>query len=528
MSDSLESVATESVRGSFFLIAGSLIATGILAVESIFVARFLGPDFYGQYALSIVLPQLLFLFTDFGISQGLIRYTASLRQRGRMGEAARIIRSGALFRFLAGFVLFSINYFSADFFAAILLNRPDIGIYIRIASFSVLFQVLFSIANSVYVGLDRAEYSAFITNIQATCKSIVSIALVLAGFGVIGAVVGHVVGLAISGIAGAILVFLAIRRSVNEGSDDRVEFTENLRILISYGTPLYISILLVGFILPYQNLVLGILTSDADIGNFKAAVNFIQLITAVSIPITTALLPAFAKLDSSSKEHVRNLFQFANKYTTILMVPFVVLVMIFSAEIVQIVYESRYGTAGAFLSVYCLVYLLVGIGSLNLPSLFNGLGKTKTTLMQNLITFAIVLFLTPYLTSVFSVLGLISVLIVATAAGAVYGVYVARNDFNIALDMKSLTKIYLVAGLSSIPSLLFVHASPLPLLLSVMGGGFLYIFLYLTLIPLAGIVNEAELRILSRISRRVKLLGPLISILVRYEERIVQAKFRVI
>ncbi len=77
MADELVRIAEDSVRGSFFLISGTAVSTVIMAIASILIARFLGPELYGQYTLALVIPSLLFLFTDlpykgiFWVGQGL-------------------------------------------------------------------------------------------------------------------------------------------------------------------------------------------------------------------------------------------------------------------------------------------------------------------------------------------------------------------------------------------------------------------------------------------------------------------------
>ena len=42
----LEKVAEDSARGSFFLISGTALSTVIMAVSSILIGRFLGPELY--------------------------------------------------------------------------------------------------------------------------------------------------------------------------------------------------------------------------------------------------------------------------------------------------------------------------------------------------------------------------------------------------------------------------------------------------------------------------------------------------
>jgi O-antigen/teichoic acid export membrane protein len=71
MPNNLQKIAEDSARGSVFLIAGSITATIISAIAAIIVARLIGPPLYGQYTLSLTISQMLFLFTNLGIDQGL-------------------------------------------------------------------------------------------------------------------------------------------------------------------------------------------------------------------------------------------------------------------------------------------------------------------------------------------------------------------------------------------------------------------------------------------------------------------------
>lgn len=520
MEDNLTKVAEESARGGFFLASGSFTASAIMAITSIIVARFLGAEFYGQYILALVVPQLLFLFADFGISQGMSKFAASLRTQGKTSQAARIIKSGILFRAIVGLMVFLINFALADLFASVLLRRPELGFYVRIASLSILFQVISATAAAAYVAIDKTEYNAVSTNIQAIVKAIVSIGLVAAGFGIVGAVLGFVAGFIVGGMIGLGFLLIMLREKSSNKNGDPLSFNQGVMTLVRYGMPLYISALLVGFLSPYQNLILSIFTKDIDVGNFQVAVNLMTFITVVSIPITTALLPAFSKLDSTTNGKTKSFFIFANKYTTLLIVPIATALMILANEVVHTIYGSGYQTAGLFLAIYCSIYFLAGIGNLTLTSLFNGLGKTRIAFKISLISFIIVIPLTPFLTSLFGVPGLIISFVVASAVSTCYGMYVARRNFGITFGRNSLLKIYAVAAISSIPTLLFLRMLHLSSLLSLVSGGILYFAMYLTLTPLAGIVNRSELQTISRVTQKIRPLGPIVNPLLRYQQKI--------
>lgn len=522
MADELIQVAEDSARGGFFLISGTATSTGIMAIASILIARFLGPELYGQYTLALVVPQLLFIFTDLGINQGITKFTANLHAKGETNRLTKIIKYGLLLKASIGIVIFIINYALADFFASVLLQRPDLAFYIRIASTSVVFQVIFTTATSAFVGLDKTEYNALTSNIQAIAKTIISIALVLVGFSVAGAVIGYVASYIVAAVASASILFIILHEKQNNKNNHT--FTNDLKTLIRYGAPLFISLLFTGFTPLYQNVLLAIFTTDTDIGNYKAATNFATLITVVSIPITTALLPAFSKLDSSTTQKIKTFFKLANKYTAMLVLPIILLIIIFSGEIVQIIYGTAYKSASLFLATYSLLYLLVGLGYLTLSSFYNGLGETKTTLKISLITFLTLAILSPILTKTYNVIGLIIAFLIATVVGILYGSYIARTHFKIEFDTKSLIKIYSISILSSFAPLVLLQFSPLPKLFNMTAGALLYLFTYVTLTPIARVIDHSELQTAAGILQKIKPLAPIIAPLLRYQNKILSYK----
>ena len=521
MANDLMEIAAESTRGGFFLVSGTALSTIIMALASILVARFLGPELYGQYTLALVTPQLLLLFTDMGINQGLIKYTASLRQRGEMIRVVRIIKYGLLIKALSGITIFIISYVFSGTLASTILQRPDLTLYVRIASISVLFQAIFTTLTSTFVGLDKTEYNALATNVHAISKAIISISLVLLGFGLFGAILGHVASYIIAAITSVLLLTTVLNSLKNSSKEKGFNDSNEIKTLINYGLPLYISAILIGFIPYYQSIVLAIYTSDVDVGNFKAATNFIALMTVLTVPITTALLSAFSKLDSETTQKIRHFFKLANKYATLVILPITFLIIIFSSEIVQIIYGSTYQYAPQFLASYCLIYMLTGLGFLTLTSLFNGLGDTKTTLKISLITSFSVIVLAPLLTLNYKVYGLIISFIIANMFGTLYGARTAVKKLQVTFDKHSLFRIYLCSIFSAFP-VFMLKLTKLPNIASFIGGVVLYLSLYLTLIPLTKTITDAELATSDLIIQKVKFISFVMKPLLEYQRRILR------
>ena len=89
MPNDLEEAAERGVRGGFYLISGTTLATVIMAIAAILVGRLLGPEMYGDYNLAILPPQILVLFADLGINTGIIKFASSARYISEPGKTLR-------------------------------------------------------------------------------------------------------------------------------------------------------------------------------------------------------------------------------------------------------------------------------------------------------------------------------------------------------------------------------------------------------------------------------------------------------
>jgi stage V sporulation protein B len=522
MADALSEAAERSARGGFYLISGTTMATVIMAIAAILVGNLLGPTQYGDYNLVIVVPQILLLFTDLGINTGIINFASNSRSEENKDLTHRILRHGMLFRIVVGAIVSFVALALPGFLSTTLINRPTLSFYVQIASISIIFQIVFSTATSAFVGLDKTEYNALTQNVQAISKTIISVALVLIGFGLGGAVMGYVGGFIGGGIIGG-LIFIRLAKSKEEKSSGSYKHT--FKLLTGYGWPLYVSALITGFVPLFSRVILSFFSTSSNIGNYTAAQNFIQLIAVVPSSLTMALLPAFSGLDSSTTEKVKLFFKRANKYTCLLIVPLVVLLILFSKQVVQIIYfKGEYTVAWLFLSYSCLVYFLVIIGFLGLSSLFNGLGDTKTTLKMTGINLSIFIILAPILAALYDVPGVIISSLISNAIATIYGGFVARRKFHVEFDIKASTRIYIVAGTSAIPSVLLVTLTKLSAPVVLLSGFLIYVLIYLSLVPLAGIIRRKELETITDIVNRVRPLRVIAAPLVKYEKRIMNLR----
>ncbi|MHA1665386.1 MAG: flippase [Candidatus Njordarchaeales archaeon] len=518
-------VAEDFVRGGFFLILGNIISIVVSAISVLIVARILGPEEYGLYSISIIVPSLLSLFLRMGINEGTIKQLASFKVSGEERKIANLLIQIISFKFLLGLIVTIVCFAFSGYFAIYFFHRPGMSYYIQISSLLIVLQEIFLILNSFFIGSDKAQFNALITDVQAFFKATISASLVILGLGIFGALAGHVASYVVACSLGFTIFLYKIYKPSKQHHNIRAEFLENLKMLIRYGFPLYLSALLGGFSIQYQNVLLAIFTSNADIGNFNAAMNFTVLIAMFSIPIETLLLPAFSKMEYKEDERKR-FFEFSVKYVSMIILPLVTLILIYSKDIVTLIYGESYQTAGYFLSLSMIQYYLIGLGSIVLANFFNGIGKTKLSFRISLMRTATLAFLALLLTWSFKVPGLIIAVLISSILANLYGLSIAKSKFNVEIQAKKTAKIYFASLISTIPILALRRVTFLTSLLQVFLGASVYLASYLIVTPLIGIVTKNELKEVKIILNNIEPLKTLTKPIFYCEEKILSIMSR--
>ncbi|MEM0471729.1 MAG: flippase [Sulfolobales archaeon] len=520
-SNKLVRIAEDAVRGGLFLLTGNALSTVISAVGSIIIARLLGPENYGVYSISLVIPSLLIGFIGFGLDAALVRYSARLRAESRNELVASVLRTGLLFKFLIGASMSFFCLTFSDSLAAFIVNRPELGFYIRLASPLILFQSLLATVSSAFIGLDRMENNALLMNLQSIMKTFLAPLLILLGFSVLGAITGHVLSYAVASIAG-IFILLKLYKSLDSLSS--LSFSDNLRAMLRYGLPLYFSALLMLLSSQYRVIILSYFTSNTEIGNFQAATTLSTIIVILAFPFTT-LFPAFAKVDPNG-EDLKRLFRLSVKYTALLIVPTSIAMAIIAEDIVYVLYGHAYSLAPTYLSIYILIYIYAGLGSIVLEHMLRGIGETRIVFKYNLINTSSLIPLATVLTMLYGVLGLIASILISGLISLIYGLLITVKRVGVSLDISSSLRIYLASAVSAIPLTLFIHLSPLHSIPNIALGSLVFFITYLTILPLINGIQTQDLEILKLLFSKIKILWPLIKPILLYEYKILNLRTR--
>src|SRR5262249_41857791 len=194
-------------RQSAVYFAGTVLTTAAGVFFKIFLARTLGAEALGIYALGMTIVGLLGLFNAFGLPTAATRFVAAYSARGQVALLGTFLRS-SLALLTAGNVLLGVLLLAAGPWIAVhFYHLPLLTPYLWAFALIMFFGVLNTFLGQAMAGYHDVARRTFITHFLGTPANIVfAVTLISLGF--------HLHGYLAAQVASAVLVFALLSRSV--------------------------------------------------------------------------------------------------------------------------------------------------------------------------------------------------------------------------------------------------------------------------------------------------------------------------
>jgi O-antigen/teichoic acid export membrane protein len=504
-------IAKRTVRGSLILFAANMTATAVNAVIVIIIARLLGPTGYGNYSLALVIPSILQLFIGFGALPAVVRYSAYYGSIGKQEEARRFTKNVMMFLLASGAILTVVSFFLADSLSTLILQRPDLGSYVQLASVAVLGNTVLQAAATSAIGWNWMSLSGAVTVSQALVKLVLAPLLVLVGLGVTGALVGHLASFFVAGTVGVAVLYLRrLRGPAGAGS-----FVSDVKEMNVYGIPVYVGSVLTGLASYFVLVLLARIASSTVYGYYQAAANFTSPINLLASAMISALFPAFASIDGV-KADVNTAFRHAYRFVAFLLTPFVLFMIAAAGPLVRILYGASYTSSIPYLQLLAFATLPIAFGYSVHPAFFSGFGRTRLTFVLYLVSSAAIFVAAPILAETYGlgVDGLIYTIFVSYLVAWGVGTYLADRFLHARLDILSTVKILAVSVVSyAIVTFLPLTSSTV---VNLLADIVVFFGVYLTLTPLVRAIGPDDLDLMEISLSEPALVGKIASPFLLY------------
>jgi O-antigen/teichoic acid export membrane protein len=516
-----------SATGSLRLFIGVAVSTVIMAIGTIVLARLMSPEEYGLYTIALIPSMMINLFRDWGVNSAITKHVASLKASGREQEIRDIILGGLVFEVATGLLLSFLSVGLAGVIAVEVFHRPESARLISVISVAVFSGSLLVASLSAFVGFERMGLNSFTIICQSIVKSIVGPLLVILGYGVLGAALGYTLSFLAAGFIGVAVLYFVLYRNLRRSGSRKASLPITIKAMLKYGVPLSASPIVAGVLVQFYGFMMAFSCSDAIVGNYQVASNFAVLLTFFTIPISTVLFPAFAKLDPQ-KEHqlMKDIFASSVKYTAILLVPATMAIMVLPGPMISTLYGGQYVFAPFFLSLYVIGNLFALLGNLSLGSFLTGVGETKTLMKQSILTLAIGLPLGFLLIPTFGVIGLILASLLAGLPSMFWGLHWAWKHYRVKADFKCSAKTFTASTVAAIPTYALLSFINMAEWAKLVVGITIFLAIYIFTAPIIGAVTQTDISNIRTMFSGLGVVSRIINIPLKAAEKAAQIKPR--
>jgi O-antigen/teichoic acid export membrane protein len=399
-----------AARGSGLLAFGKFFNMGGRLIVALLLARLLGAAEYGLYNLAMSSATLAMAIGVFGFDDAMIRYVAIYAGRKDQARLWGALLLGIGGTFLASSLAGVGLYVLSDWLSIEIFHEPSLAHTMRLLSLVVPFLALSNVLVSIAHGFKKMEYSVLAEDIgQLIIRLVLLAVLSFTGLSATKAAL-------VFGISDALTCFgliYLLNKDFKWNQPIRSAHFE-IREIITYALPLWLSGMISKFRNNIDTLVLGALSSAANVGVYSliARVNLIGHISYQSI--VRSVKPVLAEVTSrGARDEMANIYQTATRWTLILNLPMFLLLVLFPGNILAIFGKSytEAGSTTALVILACAEFLNAGTGICG--SIIDMGGYTRLKLFNAISQICILLGLEVLLVPRFGIIGAASAVLIA-------------------------------------------------------------------------------------------------------------------
>lgn len=429
----------KAAKGTFIYTIGNVIGSAAVLLLLIILARLLNPSDFGLYAIAIAFYNLLAGHFVFGT---VIRKDIPQIEDNKE-KIAELISNGYIIALIIALAVSIIAMLLSNFIAVSIYHNPAMSSSLVLASALVFLYALFNLTLATLIALDKTKEGTIIYLLYAFIQLFASVALVLAGYGVFGAIVGLGIGLIIPAIIGIYLIakhikgkFTGPRKSV-------------IKHMLGFSTPVIASNIALFAPPNLAILLLGVYSTTLIVGNYNAAYRFGNFVSVILVSISFVLLPAFSKAFSDKKlaQKIGHIYNSSIYYTLLLLLPVVIYVVSVAHPLLYLLFSSKYNLAPFYFIIIALGSTL-GIISTYASNLQVGYGDTKKFMYYQVLAVIIEIALLLVLTPLFGVNGvLLALFVISQVIIDIIYVYALYRQFSFKHQFRPLINLVIASVL---------------------------------------------------------------------------------
>jgi O-antigen/teichoic acid export membrane protein len=376
---------TESIaRNTGFALATHAATAAFTAVVTIFLARYLGPEQFGVFALAVGIGAVLLLPGDAGISTAAARFIAE--RRGNNQAVARVLRDASRLRLVSSGTVCVALVLAAGTLADA-YDEPDLAWTLRGIALAVFGQNLMQLYGSGFTALGRVSLAFRTTLLKSALELVATLGLVLAGAGAAGAAFGRSAGFLAGGLLGMVMMRRLVGRPQPAPDAGEGEMSEvGIRRITGYAGALLV---VEGAFVLFEQidvLLIGALLSATAAGLFQAPLRLVTFLHYPAYALAAGVAPRVARHEVQGS--AVDPFVAALRGLVLFQAAIIAPLVVWADPLVDLVLGPDYARSAEVLRALAPYVFLAGLGPL-VSMAVNYLGEARRRLPIAIVAVAV-------------------------------------------------------------------------------------------------------------------------------------------
>jgi O-antigen/teichoic acid export membrane protein len=384
------SLNNKIISNSLWLYLSEIVNKLLMFFFIVYLARKLGPEFFGIYTFVISFILAFMVFINFGMNTIFIRDASA--DKNKINE------------YYSSILYFKL--FSSIVFLIIILGIASLFADKQSFIVVLLFSIYFLISNFVelQIGLFRIfeemKYESIIRIIERSFLTISGIIALFLGFGLFTIAVIYIT----SGIISLALAYIASKKYHLQLTPLTFNSILSIKQIARQSTSYALFDVFFDIYSRIDVLILTFMLGTIAAGLYGAIIRFTDLLIFIPIVLMRTVTPFIASSYGEKNNNYKNIFQDCIKLLSIIIIPICIFIFFFSLDLLQLLYTNEYFAVKTALSVLMVAFIFIFLNRANLYFL-NTTFKEKTTRWLILFMIPLNLLLNIILIPKYSILG---------------------------------------------------------------------------------------------------------------------------
>ncbi|MEW6035117.1 MAG: oligosaccharide flippase family protein [Candidatus Micrarchaeota archaeon] len=430
MQDEPAESSKEVAKGSMWGLLGSAFFYSFSFFYTIIVARLVPQDELGLFFLAMGIVSLPSVIDNLGMASALVRYVPFFEGRNEKGKIRELLRVSVILTIASAAVLVLLLWWQADNIGALYQN-PRLPDMVRMLSLSLLLTNIFAVTTSFIRARADIRSMQLSQNLQNLLKLVLAPLLIMT-FGPSANAVGAALLLS---FVPAILLSLVFVRKRAEGlpAGSGISAAQLTGEIIPFGLMFGFLSSLGALFFSTSRVLLGFLLDPSEateaVAVYAVAASLAGVLLTIPNSIGGIFLPMISRLYGKNDTlQIGAATETAQRWSLLMTVPFGLVMMAFSGDILAALYGEQYRAGGIVMSILALGILLKAVSyvlSLTLSAMRLVRLQIEITVAAGLLNIVLNILLIPVL----GIAGSAISSLMGFAANATLLAYYARKHF---------------------------------------------------------------------------------------------------